>query len=244
MEASPAPETQSTESNEALETLEEGLESLEETGSEPKAEAKPAAKDVKKAADKMDAEKVAGSKMYKIIVDGQEEEVSEAELVKMAQMGKSGQKRMQEAAQIRKEAAQLVKMLRDDPESVLADPAILGSNEKVLELAQKILARKIEDEQKSPEVLRAEKAERERDEAREACAMNNETHSRISADYTQTIRALEARITALEADKARLRDALERIEVATRNEVRAGDKGYVSRYGIHGIARAALDQSK
>jgi len=52
---------------------------------------------------------------------------------------------------------------------------------------------------------------RERDEAREACAMNNETHSRISADYTQTIRALEARITALEADKARLRDALERV---------------------------------
>ena len=40
------------------------------------------------------------------------------------------------------------------------------------------------------------------------------------------------------------REALKRIEVATRNEVRAGDKGYVSRYGIHGIARAALDQSK
>jgi hypothetical protein len=40
------------------------------------------------------------------------------------------------------------------------------------------------------------------------------------------------------------REALKRIEVATRNEVRAGDKGYVSRYGIHGIARAALEQSK
>ena len=40
-----------------------------------------------------------------------------------------------------------------------------------------------------------------------------------------------------------LREALERIEVATRNDARAGDKGYVSRYGIHGIARAALEQS-
>ena len=40
------------------------------------------------------------------------------------------------------------------------------------------------------------------------------------------------------------REALERIEVATRNEVRAGNKGYVSRYGINGIARAALEQSK
>jgi hypothetical protein len=38
-----------------------------------------------------------------------------------------------------------------------------------------------------------------------------------------------------------LREALKRIEVATRNEVRAGDKGYVSRYGINGIARAALE---
>jgi hypothetical protein len=42
-----------------------------------------------------------------------------------------------------------------------------------------------------------------------------------------------------------LREALERIEAATRNEVRAGDKGYISRYGINGIARAALQgQSK
>jgi hypothetical protein len=40
------------------------------------------------------------------------------------------------------------------------------------------------------------------------------------------------------------REALKRIEAATRNEVRAGDKGYVSRYGIHGIARAALDRSQ
>lgn len=46
------------------------------------------------------------------------------------------------------------------------------------------------------------------------------------------------------ADVVKLHDALERIEVATRNEVRAGDKGYVSRYGINGIARAALEQSK
>ena len=42
-----------------------------------------------------------------------------------------------------------------------------------------------------------------------------------------------------------LREALERIEAATRSEARAGDEGYVSRYGIHGIARAALqEQSK
>jgi len=48
-------------------------------------------------------------------------------------------------------------------------------------------------------------------------------------------------MTDIEAKALALREALERIEVATRNEVRAGDKGYVSRYGIHGIARAALE---
>lgn len=41
-----------------------------------------------------------------------------------------------------------------------------------------------------------------------------------------------------------LHEALERIEAATRNEVRAGDKGYISRYGINGIARTALEQNK
>jgi hypothetical protein len=48
-------------------------------------------------------------------------------------------------------------------------------------------------------------------------------------------------MTDIEAKALALREALERIEAATRNEARAGDKGYVSRYGIHGIARAALD---
>jgi hypothetical protein len=43
-----------------------------------------------------------------------------------------------------------------------------------------------------------ERLTRERDEARAACAMNNDTHLRISADYTQTIRALETRIAKLE----------------------------------------------
>lgn len=38
-----------------------------------------------------------------------------------------------------------------------------------------------------------------------------------------------------------LRAALQRIANATASDVRAGQKGYVSRYGINGIARAALE---
>ena len=46
-----------------------------------------------------------------------------------------------------------------------------------------------------------ERLTRERDEAREACAMNNDTHSRISADYTQTIRALEALLASFDEER-------------------------------------------
>lgn len=33
-------------------------------------------------------------------------------------------------------------------------------------------------------------------------------------------------------------------EVATHNEARAGDKGYISRYGINSIACAALQETE
>jgi hypothetical protein len=52
------------------------------------------------------------------------------------------------------------------------------------------------------------------------------------------------RLVALPTQGDALREALERIEAATRNEVRAGDKGYISRYGINGIALTALGRSK
>ena len=62
--------------------------------------------------------------------------------------------------------------------------------------------------------------------------------------FFESFRDLIQRNIRQPAQSYALREALERIEAATRNEVRAGDKGYVSRYGINGIARAALEQSK
>jgi hypothetical protein len=63
----------------------------------------------------------------------------------------------------------------------------------------------------------------------------------LGEDPDDIIAILNIRIEAQAVEIERLRATLERIEAATRNEARAGDKGYVSRYGIHGIARAALD---
>ena len=57
------------------------------------------------------------------------------------------------------------------------------------------------------------------------------------------IAALNTRTTSLAAQDG-LVEALERIEAATRNDVRAGQKGYISRYGIHGIASKALSALK
>jgi hypothetical protein len=172
------------------EGLDEGQEASSEDSGKP--QSKEAPKDVKKAVDKLDAEKVPGTKLYKIVVDGVEEEVTESQLVSMAQKSKAADKRFNESAQIKKEAAQLVKMLREDPEAVLADPAILGSSDKVLELAQKILARKIEDEQKSPEVLRAEKAERELEQFRKS--QKEEQERKQKEDYERMMSEQESKL--------------------------------------------------
>jgi len=169
---------------------------LQDEGQEASAPAeggKEAPKDVKKAADKLDAEKVPGTKKYKLVIDGQEEEVSETELISMAQKSKAADKKFSESAQIRKEAAQLVKMLQEDPESVLSDPAILGSNEKVLEFAEKLIARKIEDAQKSPEIQRAEKAERELEQFRKQ--QKEEQDKRQSEERESFLKQQEAQLT-------------------------------------------------
>jgi hypothetical protein len=67
-----------------------------------------------------------------------------------------------------------------------------------------------------------------------------ENASEAARVFFESLRGYLRQPTQTDALK-KAREALERIEAATRNEVRAGDKGYVSRYGIHGIARAALD---
>ena len=73
------------------------------------------------------------------------------------------------------------------------------------------------------------------------------TQSNVAAAGTDRIGGgggLPCGVVGVATQSDALREALERIEAATRNEVRAGDKGYISRYGINGIARAALEQSE
>ncbi len=153
----------------------------------------PSKTEVKKAAEKIDAKPVKGEPgKFAIKVDGEVIELSKEDMVKYAQLGKAGQARMEEASRIKSEALQLVKMLRDNPEAVLADPYILGSEEKVIELAQKILSRKLENEQKSPEMKEKEKLQKELEDLRNKVKQDEE--ERQSAEYNRLVAQQEAQL--------------------------------------------------
>ncbi len=117
------------------------------------------------AADKTGAEKVSEDK-YELKVDGETLVLNKAEMIKYAQLGKAGQKRMQEAAEREKKAIEkeefvksnvqkLYEQLKNDPESILEDENI-GHNK--YELAKKWLAEKLENDAKSPEQKKLEEA--------------------------------------------------------------------------------------
>lgn len=208
-EASAAPEAAPVENQEQqnssmdaeLEALEkefEGQESQEEKAepaksssksdkSEPKQEAKAA----EKAAKQEGAKKISSDK-FAIKVDGEDVELSREEMIKYAQLGRAGQKKMQEAAAIRQEALNLVELIKKDPRKVLADPAILGSDDAVLKFAQEILAQKLEEEQKDPIVLEKERLEKELEELRRQ--KKEEDERRQKSEYERLVQQEEAQL--------------------------------------------------
>jgi hypothetical protein len=111
--------------------------------------------------------KEALKRKFKLKVDGEEfeEELDlgdEEAIKKHLQMSKVSQKRMQEKAQIEKDMRQLLEILKNDPDSVLAE---LGIDPD--EHAKKRLQRKLDEMQKSPEQKEKEKFEAELKAARE-----------------------------------------------------------------------------
>jgi hypothetical protein len=157
-----APEAAAETSNELLEgeSLDEGAEAASGQPGDAAAQA---------AADKVGAEaqaKEAGKpQMFRVKIDGKEVDLTETELKKYASLGKSAQKRMEEAAIIRKENEAIKKdietffnMLRNDPLSILSDES-LGLNKQ--KIAEMIMNEEIERAKKSPEQLEKEKLQKE-----------------------------------------------------------------------------------
>lgn len=145
----------SGEDLEALESLEASAEAGEAAPQESKSTEEKQA-DVRKEVDKQ---------MQKWILkglNGENIEISDVnELVKRAQKGLGAELKFQEAAEIKKEAAQLLKMLNDDPMGLLEE---LGLD--TVSLAQQKLAKKLEEESKSPEQKQREKELKELEELR------------------------------------------------------------------------------
>jgi len=88
------------------------------------------------------------AKTYKVKIDGQDIEVDESELLKGYQSTKSAQQRFNEAAMMRKQAEEFIKIAKTDPRKLLSHPDI-GIDLK--EFANSILREQIEEQMLSPE---------------------------------------------------------------------------------------------
>jgi hypothetical protein len=204
--STPAPAETPTESSQVEAPVEELKESSEESlpdssqestdSVDPKKEKKADA-----AAEKVDADKV-GADKYEIKVDGKVLTLNKEEMIKYAQLGKAGQKRMQEYAEYQKQVQQnweqLRQMLKDDPESILSDPEI---GHDPVELAKKILAKKAEQESKSPQELELEKYKSELEKIRKEREeeMTRREREEYERTLNQNIAQLETEImTAIE----------------------------------------------
>jgi len=83
----------------------------------------------------------------KLKFDGKEEELSEEEVIKLAQMGKLGTKKAQEKAVLEKDITAFFQKLKADPFAVLQDPAI-GLDVK--KLVVDYIEQQVAEEQKTP----------------------------------------------------------------------------------------------
>ncbi len=175
------------EGSEGLEATDEVVDS--EEGSEEGVEA--TEQETEAAAAKLKAKEVKGSdgEKFKIKVDGQEIELTKDEMIRHAQMGKAGQRAMQEKAELQKRTADFIRALQEDPESVLADEAILGGREKVIALAQKILSKQLEEEALTPAEKKSKELEAELERFRKEKKDSEE--QRKKQDYENTVKQYE-----------------------------------------------------
>jgi len=193
-QAAPAAEAPSSESSEVESSNNEALEA---SASEGGSEEQPS-----KAEQKKQEEIKRNIKKFKLKVDGQELEDeldldNEQEIVKRLQLAKVSQKRMQESATLKKQVEQIAKALQESPEEVMRQ---IGMDPE--EWAVKLLQRKIEEEQKSPEQRELEKARKELEEIRKQ--QKDEEERRKDAEFQRLQQEYEEKyqndvISALES---------------------------------------------
>lgn len=138
-------------------------------------------------------EQAPAPKSFRVKVDGQEIEVTEEELLSGYQSTKSAQQRFNEAARMRKQAEEFIKIAKTDPKKLLTHPNI-GIDLKAF--ANDILAEMLEEEMLSPQekelrstkkkLAEYEEAKRKEEEARKQSEMEKYTQL-YEQEYTEGI---------------------------------------------------------
>lgn len=164
----------SLEASEAEEAIAE--ESSESTNANPSKEGGKGS-EVKQAAVKQEVK----DQMQKWVLKGlkgEDIEITDVnDLIKRAQKGLGAELKFQEAASIKKEAAQLLQMIKEDPIALLEE---LGVN--TVELSQKRLMKQLEEEQKTPEQKQRETELKELEELRKQVKDRDEAAKQAEFD--------------------------------------------------------------
>ncbi len=129
------------------------------------------------------------ARMYKVKVDGQDMEVDEAELLRGYAHEKASQKRMQEAAMSKQEAAQVLRLFKENPREAFK---MLGSDAR--QFAESVIQDELNEAMLSPEQkeMRKIKADLEKYQNNEKSA--RETYEREQRDaemarYTEQVQS-------------------------------------------------------
>jgi hypothetical protein len=142
-------------------------------------------------------------KKFKYKADGAEfeEELGDDEITNRLSLAKAAQKRMAESATSKRQIAEFVKQLKEDPMSVLSDERIMGSK-KFREIAEQFLLKQIEEESLSPQEREYKEKERKLSEYERKDKERQEQEQQAKAKqleshYTQTFE--KTIISALES---------------------------------------------
>jgi hypothetical protein len=112
------------------------------------AQTKPAASGEPKTGEQPKGEGAPSEKKFKLKVNGKDIEVSEADLVRNAQIGMSAEEKFKSAAKIKKDAEMVIHLLKTNPWAVLSHPSIGHDPRK---MSEEFLMDVYNDEKLTPE---------------------------------------------------------------------------------------------
>ena len=127
------------------------------------------------------AAKAEAERKWKLKVNGQERELTEAELIRRASLGYGAEEKLQKAQQERQMAEQFFQALKSDPLAVLTHPD-LGLNFR--EMAEQYLSKEIQMEMMSPEQRELEQLRSFKREQEEAVRRAQEQEMTVAQQRT------------------------------------------------------------